>query len=118
MPLVKPWTPAQIALLGKVPDPEIARRTGRNYQAVHFMRRKLGISNSAGLLHPWTKAEDRLLGTASDPEIARKLNRSLASVFTRDAIWGLILAIPIIVFGQREKITCWAGMLMRKSRNV
>jgi hypothetical protein len=38
-----PWAPAEDALLGTLPDKEVARRTGRTLQAVKDRRRQLGI---------------------------------------------------------------------------
>jgi 5-methylcytosine-specific restriction protein A len=37
------WTKRQLKLLGRVPDDEVARRTGRTPNAVRVMRTKLGI---------------------------------------------------------------------------
>jgi hypothetical protein len=39
------WKPEDVALLGKLPDEEIAERTGRTALAVSLKRRKLGIPN-------------------------------------------------------------------------
>jgi hypothetical protein len=36
------WTRAEVALLGKVPYEEVARRTGRSVNAVRVKRDKLG----------------------------------------------------------------------------
>ena len=36
------WTRAEVALLGRVPDEEVARRTGRTPNAVRCKREKLG----------------------------------------------------------------------------
>ena len=38
------WKPKQIALLGKLTDEEVARRTGRTVGAVRIMRTRLGIA--------------------------------------------------------------------------
>jgi hypothetical protein len=38
------WTPEDIALLGTVPDDEVARRTGRTPNGVRIMRTRLGIT--------------------------------------------------------------------------
>jgi transposase-like protein len=37
------WTPESLALLGTMPDPEVARRTGHTLNAVHLRRRLEGI---------------------------------------------------------------------------
>ena len=38
------WTPEDLALLGTVPDDEVARRTGRTPNGVRIMRTRLGIT--------------------------------------------------------------------------
>jgi hypothetical protein len=37
------WSRAEMALLGKLPDDEVARRTGRTWSAVRQKREELGI---------------------------------------------------------------------------
>ncbi len=37
------WTGQQLALLGKMPDDEVARLTGRTVEAVRIRRTRLGI---------------------------------------------------------------------------
>jgi hypothetical protein len=39
------WSRAEMALLGKLPDDEVARRTGRTWNAVRQEREELGIPN-------------------------------------------------------------------------
>jgi hypothetical protein len=41
------WAPEDIALLGTIPDEDLARRTGRTADAVRKKRKQLGIPNSA-----------------------------------------------------------------------
>jgi hypothetical protein len=41
------WTAKDIALLGKLPDDEVARRTARSAEAVRIKRQRLGIPNPA-----------------------------------------------------------------------
>ena len=72
------WTPEDIALLGTVPDVEVARRTGRTLEAVRQKREELGIRNPAG--NRWLAEEIALLGALPDREVARRLGRSLQSV--------------------------------------
>jgi hypothetical protein len=50
-----------LKLLGKLKDPEVARRTGRTQSAVIWRRRCLGISHAPLAHRPWTKAEEKLL---------------------------------------------------------
>jgi hypothetical protein len=40
------WTQHEVALLGKLPDEEVARRVGRTRDAVRCKRHELGIANS------------------------------------------------------------------------
>jgi hypothetical protein len=72
------WSPEDVALLGVLPDAEVARRTGRTPGAVRQRREELGISNPT-TTH-WTVEEVALLGTMPDREVACKLGRSLQSV--------------------------------------
>jgi hypothetical protein len=72
------WTKRQLAMLGKMPDKEVARRTGRTVGAVRQMREELGIPNPAG--NRWRPEDIALLGTMPDREAARRLGRSLQSV--------------------------------------
>ena len=58
------WTPAVIALLGKVPDGEVARIHGMNILSVHKKRVALGIrcyARKSKTWHYWTKKEIALL---------------------------------------------------------
>jgi hypothetical protein len=69
---------ADLALLGKLTDDEVARRTGRSWNAVRQKREELGLPNSAA--GRWAAEEVALLGTLADEEVARGLGRSLRSV--------------------------------------
>jgi hypothetical protein len=81
------WTAPEIALLGMLPDAEVARRTGRSPNAVRLMRERVGIPNPAG--NRWTAAGIALLGTLPDREVARLLGRSLASVTQKRCKLGI-----------------------------
>jgi hypothetical protein len=70
-------------LLGKLPDAEVAARTGRTSAAVECQRRKLKIRYTHGRYSMWTPDDDVLLGTASDTEIARRLGRSAGAIRAR-----------------------------------
>jgi hypothetical protein len=72
------WTAKDLALLGKLTDDEIARRTGRSWNAVRQKREELGLPNPAA--GRWAAEEVALLGTLADEEVARGLGRSLRSV--------------------------------------
>ena len=72
------WTPEDIALLGTVPDENVARQTSRTVEAVRQKREELGIPNPAG--NRWRDRDIALLGTLPDREVARRMGRSLQSV--------------------------------------
>jgi hypothetical protein len=72
------WTAEDIALLGRVADDEVARRTDRTPGAVRQKREELGIPNPTA--NRWRAEEVALLGTRHDREVARRLGRSLQSV--------------------------------------
>ena len=67
-------------MLGKIPDEEIARRTGRPIGSVSEKRRQLGLPKPNSQRKYWSAEEIRLLGTAPDKEIAQRLGRSAGSV--------------------------------------
>src|SRR5574341_1006779 len=77
------WKPEEIAMLGKYPDQEIARRTGWRYKVIAAKRKKLGVPYEAARVRPWSSAEDKLLGTMSDNDVAKRLNRTIESVWNR-----------------------------------
>lgn len=70
----RPWTKAELRLLGTVPDDEAGRRMGRSLMSVRLKRQGLRID--APLQPPWSEAETKLLGTAPDREVAKRLGRS------------------------------------------
>ncbi len=55
-----PWTAGEIALLGKVPDSVLARRTGRTIKAVVAEREQRAIALPLGPRR-WTTREIRML---------------------------------------------------------
>jgi len=78
-----PWTPELLALLGKLPDSELAKRLGCSPQAVSAMRRKLGIKSYSGHgpgICAWGQTELGLLRNFSDKEVARTTGRSLGEI--------------------------------------
>ena len=76
----RPWTPEEYALLGKLPDEEIARKTGRPLGVVSTKRSKLGLRKPNALRKYWTPEQEQLLGTAPDADIALRLDRTISSV--------------------------------------
>src|SRR6266702_5749870 len=81
-----PWTKDELALLGKLPDAEVAELTGRTFGTVWQKRRMLGIDQPALQFRKWTPAEDKLVGTAPDADIAHQLDRTESAVKSRRAI--------------------------------
>jgi hypothetical protein len=81
-----PWTPRELAMLGKRSDAEVAKITGRTFGTVWQKRRALGIPQPALRFRKWTPTEDKLVGTDSDAQIARRLLRTESAVKSRRAI--------------------------------
>ncbi len=85
-----------MALLGKLPDVEVAKQLGRQNRDMAAKRNSLDIPYMARHVRRWTELEEKLMGTAAAEVIARELNRSIMAVQQhRDE-----LRIP--VFGMRE----------------
>jgi len=80
------WTAAELSLLGKMPDAEVARRTGRRFSVVWAKRRELGLAQLHVIYRKWHPAEDRLVGTAPDSVIAKRLGRTVMAVKSRRAV--------------------------------
>lgn len=94
-PSCRPWTKAEEQWVGKLPDAEVARRTGRTVNAVGEHRRDLGLAYyQTGPTRPWTPAEEAWLGMDSDEVIAKKLGRSVIGVKLRRARKGIHLRHP------------------------
>jgi hypothetical protein len=88
------WTAAENALLGKLPDPDVARRIGLTPLSIFRRRTKLGIpaykppipkprkklAVRRAKSKPWTSAEVSLLGTDTDRAIGARLG------LTREAV--------------------------------
>jgi hypothetical protein len=91
------WTVEEVALLGQLPDAEVARRTGRTTEAVRQKRERLGLSNPTAT--HWNAEEIALLGTMPDAEVARRLGRSLGSVTQKRCKLG----IPNPLDGRRRE---------------
>jgi hypothetical protein len=89
------WTEEEVALLGTMPDEQVAAQTGRTKVAVYLKRRKLGLARcplSDGSGPRWTEEEVALLGTAPDEEIARQTGRTERSVYLKR--WKRSIASP------------------------
>jgi hypothetical protein len=74
----KGWTADQFALLGTIPDEDLARKTGRTTEAVRHRRTELGIPKSTGWA--WTDAQLALLGKVPDAELAAQTGRTVGAV--------------------------------------
>jgi hypothetical protein len=71
------WTKEEDALLGKEPDSEVARVTGRPYKSVLSRRTHVKIPYLNPRYRPWTKLELSLLSSgAMNAEIAKRTGRS------------------------------------------
>jgi hypothetical protein len=90
-----PWTADEDALLGTMPDADVAARTGRTLVAVQSRRYVFGVPNVMKrnpISKPprWTPKRERLLGTMPDTVVARKLRCSPISVFNRRKKLGIL----------------------------
>ena len=83
------WTAAHLALLGDLPDDEVARRTGRSWNAVRQKREALGIPNPVPVCRRWTAEEDALVRSLPCEEAARRTGRSLGAVSQRRLALGI-----------------------------
>jgi hypothetical protein len=81
------WTPAEVALLGTMPDEEVAARTGKTPGAVRQKREELGIPNPAA--NTWTAEDIALLGTLPDEAVAARLGRSRTAVTQKRCQLGI-----------------------------
>ena len=84
----KPWTEAEIKLLGTKPDFELGRELGRPGKTVWAKRRALGIAASP-VVRYWTEAEDGIIRSQSVSEAAKILNRTEMAVRIRRRKLGL-----------------------------
>lgn len=77
----KPWTKAEISLLGKKPDTVVAQLTGRGRRHVRSKRESLEIpAFQIQRSIPQTKTVLKQLGTMPDAELARSIGVSLGTV--------------------------------------
>ncbi|MDB6034709.1 MAG: hypothetical protein JWM16_5047 [Verrucomicrobiales bacterium] len=77
------WTETHDALLGTMPDIEVAKSLGRTKSAIHRRRGLVGIPKFKPAPNEWTQKEDVLLGTGPDEEVAMKLGRTAYAVNVR-----------------------------------
>jgi hypothetical protein len=82
------WTPEETRLLGKLPDAEVTRRTGRTVEAVRIKREKMGLPNPES--RAWTPQELSHLGTATDAKVADRLGRTASAVAQKRIALGVL----------------------------
>jgi hypothetical protein len=78
----KGWTVEEEALLGTMPDQELAERLGRSGSAVS-QRRQLRRRLLRPVRRRWTATEDALVRALSPAEAARQTGRTLRAVYLR-----------------------------------
>jgi hypothetical protein len=83
------WSDEEVALLGTVPDEEVARRTGRTPDACRSKRQLLGIPNPSPRAGGWTQDEDDLVRRLPPRLAARRTGRSMNAVYRRRHDLGL-----------------------------
>jgi hypothetical protein len=87
MPVDKgPWTSETLALLGTMPDSELAKRVGCIKQAVSMERRMRGIKawkSNGTRSYAWGTTELGLLCNYSDEEVAKITGRSMAEIVAK-----------------------------------
>ena len=82
------WTMAEIRLLGKVTDQELARATCRTVEAVAAKRRKLGVRCPTD--RTWTREQLSLVGKFSDSEVAARTGHPFWGVAAKRRQLGLV----------------------------
>jgi hypothetical protein len=68
-PHYETWNPDELALLGKLPDEEVARRTGHSLTSVRHARNKRHILSVRQVAPEWRPEEEALLGAGPDAAI-------------------------------------------------
>ncbi|UJB63619.1 hypothetical protein YS110_02025 [Acidovorax sp. YS12] len=76
------WTSESIALLGTMPDRQIARKLGITPVMVAYQRKLLGIEKFTPQ-SAWAPENDHLLGTVTDAALAEKLGVAKHTVLNR-----------------------------------
>lgn len=85
------WPPRALALLGRLPDAEVARRAGCTKDTVVSERRRRGIAPLHRQKPPieWTEAMLALLGTATDAEVGLDLGLHKNNVGVKRRMLGI-----------------------------
>ena len=86
------WDASKIALLGTIPDRDLAKKLGVNAHVVRYQREKQNIPPATRrdkLWEPWADYEIDLLGTMPDAELAKKLERTTSSIRLKRVSLGI-----------------------------
>jgi hypothetical protein len=81
------WPEEHLALLGTLPDDELARQLGKTENAVRIQRERRGIPNPSG--HGWSEEELALLGTLPDADVAKQIDRTEGAVTSKRCELGI-----------------------------
>lgn len=83
------WTSEMIALLGKEPEIEIAKKLGVGRYIVNMKRRMLGIPPYERLCDKWTPDVIELLGKMSDAKLGRLIGANRRTVKAKRESLGI-----------------------------
>lgn len=88
----RPYTAEEDALIGCLPDEEVARRLNRSVAAIVVRRSMLGREKPGTTRRPWKAAEIALLGRHPDAELAVRFNRTEEAVSVKRGKLGIPVA--------------------------
>lgn len=100
------WKPAEIALLGKLPDTHVARRLKIAPSTVAAERRRREIPPFCTPIE-WTEKALSLLGTDSDARVAGLLGVSPSAVSRKRRDLGIAACFPTQSSGRRREDHFW-----------
>jgi hypothetical protein len=81
------WDAGELALVGALPDAEVARRTGKSPNAV--AKKRLELGRPPVRPYRWTPEEDALVRTLPPAEVSRRTGRKLRAVWDRRRVLGV-----------------------------
>ncbi len=85
-----PWTPADLALLGQQPDPQVAERLGIHRNVVQQKRQEMGIPPfHTPHRWQWTAEMLELLGKVPDKVFAKRFGIGLTAVYRKRLRLGI-----------------------------
>jgi len=79
-PKYRKWTPEDIALIGTMPDSDLARQLGYPYYVVVHKRTQLKIPYRKPRYTLWKAHELKWLGKLSDEKVAKRTGRPITAV--------------------------------------